>query len=176
MHYWSKAMGTSVFLNKNRIGHIENIMIDPVKKAIVGFLLERRNTDIRYRFFPFTVIEEIKRDSIKLKSTSNIKVLPKDSRKNIILTEDLLNRSVIDEKGEWVGRVVDFAFDTSNGIIREIIISGSLMEDLWWGRKRMPVFSNVEFSRELIQIDRDTKEEITGLQKGLRSWFNIDSI
>lgn len=176
MYYWSETVGASVFINHNKIGHIENLMLDPAAKAIVGFLLERRNTDIRYRFFPFAKIEEMKRDSVQLKDTSAIKALPKDSKDKNIFIQDLLNNSVIDDKGEWVGRVVDFAFDKSNGTVREIIISGSLMEDLWLGRKSMPVLSNVEFSRELIRIDRDTKEEITALQKGIKSWFNMDSI
>jgi len=176
MHYWSDTVGASVFLNRNKIGHIENSIFDPVNKAIVGFLLERRNTEIRYRFFPVSQIKEIKRDSVYLKSTAEIATLPRVSRKNKILIEELLNKSVMDEKGEWIGRVADFAFDISNGAVREIIISGSFLEDLWLGRKRMPVLSKVEFSRELIRIDRDTKEEITGLQKGLKKWFNIDSI
>ncbi|NLM10524.1 MAG: hypothetical protein GX213_07080 [Clostridiaceae bacterium] len=176
MLYWSEVVGASVFINQNKVGHIENLMIDPVNKAVVGFLLERRNTDIRHRFFQFTQIEEMKRDSVQLLSTSEIKSLPKDYRKNNILAEDLMNKSLIDEKGKWIGRVVDFAFNSLNGVIREIIISGSLVEDLWLGRKRMPVLSNVEFSRQLIQIDRDTKEEITGLQKGLKKWFNMDSV
>lgn len=175
MHYWSETVGASVFFNRDKVGHIENSIIDPMNKAVVGFLLERRNTEIRYRFFPFTQIMNIKRDCVQLKSTSGIITLPKDFRKNKIITEDLLNKSVVDDKGEWIGRVVDFAFD-SDGNVREIIISGSLMEDLWLGRKKMPVLNNVEFSRELIQIDRDTKEEITGLHKGLKKLFNMDSI
>jgi len=176
MHYWSDTVGASVFLNRNKVGHIENSIIDPENKAIVGFLLERKNTEIRYRFFPVTQIKEIKRDNIELKSASELLTLPRAFRKNKIFIEDLLNKPVIDDKGEWIGRVVDFAFDISNGVLREIILSGSILEDLWLGKKKMPVLSNVEFSRELIQIDRDTKEEITGLQKGLKKWFNMDSI
>ncbi|NLX76595.1 MAG: hypothetical protein GXZ01_04375 [Clostridiaceae bacterium] len=176
MHYWSEAVGTPVFINRNRIGHIENIMIDPAKKTVVGFILERKNTEIRHRFFRFTQIEEMKRDSVQLINGSEIKMLPRDYRKNTLLAEDLLSKLLADEKGKWIGRVADFAFSASNGTIRELIISKSLVEDLWLGRKRMPVLSNVEFSQQLIRIDRDTKEEITGLQKGLKKWFNMDSI
>lgn len=174
MHYWSEIADASVFLNRNKIGHIENIMIDPAKKSVIGFLLERKNTDLRNRFFPVGYIEEMKRGGIRLKNKSDLKMMPRDLRKNYILSEDLLNKSVVDEKGEWVGRVVDFAFDIADGVVREIIISGSLIEDLWSGRKKVPVLSNVEFSQDLIQIDRDTKEEITELKKGIRNWLKMD--
>lgn len=47
-----------------------------------------------------------------------------------------MKKPIIDEKGEWIGRVVDVAFDENNGILREIIISGSVVDDLWLGRKK----------------------------------------
>lgn len=174
MYYWSETAGATVFAAQNMIGQIEDSIIDPENKAVAGFLLERRKTELRYRFLPFSLVEEIKRGMVKLKCTSGIRAMPKNFVKNSILIDDLLKKPVIDDKDERVGRVVDFAFD-KNGIIREIIISGSLVEDLWLGRKRMPVLDKVEFSQELIRIDRDTKEEITGLQKGLKKWFNIDT-
>jgi sporulation protein YlmC with PRC-barrel domain len=55
----------------------------------------------------------------------------------MISAEDFLKQSVLDDKGDWIGRVVDFSFDPSNGFVRDVILSGSLIEDLWNGRKRM---------------------------------------
>ena len=50
MLYWSEVVGASVFINQNKVGHIENLMIDPVNKAVVGFI---RTKKYRYktRFF-----------------------------------------------------------------------------------------------------------------------------
>ncbi|ANW98756.1 hypothetical protein CSTERTH_06805 [Thermoclostridium stercorarium subsp. thermolacticum DSM 2910] len=175
MHYWSETVGASVFLDRDKIGQVEDSVIDPVNKAVEGFLLERKSTEIRYRFLPFTQIKEIKRDSIRLNSKSGIIVLAKNFTKSKILIRELMKKPIIDEKGEWIGRVVDVAFDENNGILREIIISGSVVDDLWLGRKKMPVLDRVEFSRELIQIDRDTKEKIIPLQKGLKKLLNMDS-
>jgi len=174
MHYWSEIDGASVFVNNDKIGQVENSVIDPANKAVLGFLLERRSTELRHRFIPFSLVKELRRDSIKLRNTSGIIVMTRNFLKNNILAEELLNKPIIDENGEWIGRVVDFAFDASNGNFREIILSGSLIEDIWLGRKRMPVLERVEFSRELIQIDRDTRNEITGLKKGLKNLLNMD--
>jgi sporulation protein YlmC with PRC-barrel domain len=85
--------------------------------------------------------------------------------------EDFLKKTIQDDKGEWIGRVADFGFDPSNGFVRDMIFSGSFVEDMWIGRKRMPVLYQVEFSREFITIDKETREEITGLNKGLRQWL-----
>lgn len=176
MLYWSEFLGASVYLNNKSIGHIENVMIDPQQKAIAGLLLERRNRDIRCRYFTYNQIQEVKRDRIELKEWMEIKTLSKTARKKVLFAEEFLKQSVFDDKGEWIGRVVDFGIDPSKGFVRDIIISGSFIEDIWYGRKRMPVLSQVEFSKELISIDPDTREEITGLQKGLKKWLGIESI
>ncbi len=176
MLYWSELSGASVYMKGKSIGQVENIMIDPEQKAITGFILERRNRDIRYRTFPYGHIQQMKRDRIDLWESVELKTLSKTARKRIIFAEDFLKQSVLDDKGEWVGRVVDFSFDPSNGLVRDMILSGSLIEDIWNGRNRMPVLSQVEFSREFVSIDQDTREEITGLHKGLRKWLGIDSV
>lgn len=176
MLFWSDFVGAAVMNHQKKIGHIENILFDPGKKVIIGFLLERRNWDVRYRVVPFIQIQEIKRDNILLREGTDINTLSKNERKKFFLTEEILNRTILDEKGEWVGRVVDFGFDPSKGFLREIILSGSFLEDLWNGRKKMPVLSQVEFSGELITIDQDTREEITSMHKGLKNWFETDTI
>jgi uncharacterized protein YrrD len=171
MLYWSEVLGASVHTNGRSIGYVENVMLDPEQKVITGFLLERRNWDIRYRYFTYSQIQTIKRDRIDLKEPVDIKTLNKAVRKKFFYAEDILKQSIQDEKGEWIGRVVDFVFDPSKGFVRDIILSGSLVEDIWFGRKRMPVLSQVEFSKELISIDQDTCEEITDLHKGLKKWL-----
>lgn len=176
MLYWSDFAGASVFAGRKKIGHIENMLIDREKKVIAGFMLERRNRDFCHRYFPFSRIRVIKRDSIELTDQNDVKPLPKSERKKYIQADDILNNAIIDEKEDWVGRVVDFGFNPSDGNIRDIIFSKSLVEDLWQGRKHMPVLSNVEFSQELIHIDKDTREEISMLHRGLKNWLNIDLI
>ncbi len=176
MLYWFEFAGTAVFAGKRRIGHIENIMLEPDKKVITGFLLEKRNRDLWPRFFKFSQIQTIEADSIKLKDTPQIEMLSGAARKNYILAEDFINHSILDEKGEWIGRVVDFAFNPTNGILKEMIISAGLLDDIWHGRKSMPVLSNVEFSRELIHIDQEIKEEISSLDKGLKNWLDREKI
>lgn len=175
MLYWSDFMGASVFTGRKKIGHIENMLIDRDEKVIAGFILERRNRDFRYRHFPFSRIQVIKRDSIELKDQTEIELLPRTARKKYMQADDILNHTIVDEKEEWLGRVVDLGFDPVNGVIRDIILSGSLVEDFWQGRKRMPVLSNVEFSQELIRIDQDAREEIMVLHKGLKNWLDIGS-
>jgi len=176
MLYWSELSGASVYKNGKSIGQVENVMIDPKQKVITGFILERRNRDIRYRTFPYSHIRQIKRDRIDLKESSELTALSKAARRKILFAEEFLKQSVLDDRGEWIGRVADFSFDPSNGFVRDMILSDSLIEDIWIGRKIMPVLSQVEFSREFVTIDRDTREEITGLHKGLRKWLGIDSV
>jgi uncharacterized protein YrrD len=92
----------------------------------------------------------------------------------MVFAEDLIRHSIFDNKGEFVGRVADFCFDPVNGIVREIIVSNGLLGDLWAGRKKLPVLSQVEFSEELIQINQDAREEIYGMNKGIKSWLRIN--
>lgn len=176
MLYWSETVGASVFIDNKKIGNIENAMLDLDRKVITGFLLERRNLDIRYRYFLYTRIQEKKGDSIILNDAAEINTLSGRDRKKVVLADDFLYHSILDEKGDWIGRVVDFGFDPSKGFVRDIILSGSFIEDIWNGRRRMPVLSQVEFSKELVCIDRDTRDEISVLQKGLRRWLGIDII
>lgn len=171
MLYWTESAGASVYVRERKIGHIEDIMLEPERKTITGFLLEKRNQDIRPRYFPFIQIRVIKRNYVYLKSADSIKTLTRAERKKVVLSEDFINNPVIDEKGEFLGRVVDIAFDPGNGTIKEIILSESILEDLWFGRKKMPVLGQVEFSRELISVDKDAREEITELNKGLKNWL-----
>jgi uncharacterized protein YrrD len=171
MLYWSESIGTSVYAMDKKIGNIEDIMLEPDKKTITGFLLEKRNQDIRSRYFPFAHIKEINRKCICLKETAVIKAFSKDVRRKVILSDDLLNNTIIDEKGDFIGRVVDIAFNPDNGIVKEIILSESIIDDIWLGRKKMPVLGHVEFSQELISINKDTREEITVLNKGLKKWL-----
>lgn len=176
MLYWSELSGASVYANGKRLGQVENIMLDPAQKVITGFVLERRNRDIWYRTVSFSHIRTIKKDRIDLKEQAELRSLSRADRKKIAFAEDFLGQSVLDDRGEWIGRVVDFSFDPANGFIRDMILSHSIIEDVWTGRKRMPVLSQVEFSREFISIDQDTREEITDLQKGLKKWLGIESV
>lgn len=171
MLYWTESAGASVYVKERKIGHIEDIILEPERKTITGFLLEKRNQDIRPRYFPFIQIRVIERNYVYLKSADSIKTLTRAERKKVVLSEDFINNPVIDEKGEFLGRVVDIAFDPGNGGIKEIILSESIIEDLWFGRKKMPVLGQVEFSRELISVDKDAREEITELNKGLKNWL-----
>ncbi|NLY17633.1 MAG: hypothetical protein GX045_01470 [Clostridiaceae bacterium] len=176
MLYWSESAGASVYVKERKIGHIEDIMLEPDRKAITGFLLEKRNQDIRPRYFPFIQIIVMKRNYVYLKGTDSVKTLTRAERKKVVISEDFINNPVVDEKGEFIGRVVDIAFDPSNGVIKEIIISESILEDLWFGRKKMPVLGHVEFSRELISVDKDAREEITELNKGLKKWLQTNKV
>jgi len=171
MLYWSESAGASVYVKERKIGCIEDIMLEPDRKTITGFLLEKRNQDIRPRYFPFNQIRVMKRNCVYLKGLDGIKTLTRAERKKVVLSEDFINNPVIDEKGEFLGRVVDIAFDPVNGVIKEIILSESILEDLWFGRKKLPVLGHVEFSRELITVDKDAREEITELKKGLKNWL-----
>jgi len=176
MLYWSELSGASVYLKEKWLGQIEDITLEPKLKVVSGFFLERRNRDIRYRYISFGHVRQIRRDRIDMKETMELKSLSKSARKEMILAGDFLKQSVVDDKWEWIGRVADFSFDPSNGFVRDLILSGSLIEDLWNGRKRMPVLSQVEFSQEFISIDQDTREEISGLHKGLKEWLGTDSV
>lgn len=176
MLYWSESAGASVYIGAGIIGHMEDIMLIPGKKSIMGFVLEKRNKDLRSRYFPFIQIKEMKRDSVHLKEPAEIRILTKAIRKRIILSAELFDSTVLDEKGEFIGKVVDLAFDQGNGTIKEIILSESILEDIWNGRKKMPVLGDVEFSHELIRIDRDTREEITILNKGLKNWLKFKEV
>ncbi len=172
MHYWSKCDGASVYFKHRNVGHIEDVMINPAYKTVIAFVLERKNTEMKYRYFLLAKSEKIEREGITLERETDIKILPGTIRKQHIFIEDILNKSIVDEKGKWVGKVVDFAFDKSDGKIKEVVISNSIMQDLWLGRSKMPVFSTVEFSDELVRIDKNTKESIKELQKGIKNWIN----
>ncbi|MDD4296621.1 MAG: PRC-barrel domain-containing protein [Ruminiclostridium sp.] len=174
MLYWSESAGATVYIEDKKVGHIEDIMLEPDKKTITGFLLEKRNQDIRPRYFSFLQIKVIERNFVYLKDLTCVKTLTKEIRKRVIFSEGIINNPVKDEKGKIIGRVADIAFDPGNGVIKEIIISESFFEDIWFGRKKMPVLGHVEFSRELISVDKDTREEITVLNKGLKNWLEIN--
>ena len=99
MLYWSEILGASVYRNDKNIGNVENLMLHPEEKIIAGFLLERRNRDIRYRYFPYSQIETMKRDRIDLKGSMELKTLTKADGKQYMFCEDFLKKTIQDDKG-----------------------------------------------------------------------------
>jgi uncharacterized protein YrrD len=174
MVYWSELIGTPVYAGGKKAGHVEDMIFNTKEKVIAGFLLEKRNLDLRRRYFPFYSIAETRKDRILVKESSDIKILKKEQRNKMVFAEDLIRHPIFDNKGEFIGSVADFCFDPANGIVREITISNGLLGDLWAGRKKLPVLSKVEFSDEFIQINQDAREEIYGMDKGLKKWFGIN--
>jgi len=175
MVYWSELIGTPVYAGEKKAGHVEDMILNTEEKVIAGFLLEKRNLDLRRRYFPFYSIAETRKDRILVKKPSDIRVLKNAQKCKMVFAEDLIRHSILDYKGDFIGRVADFCFDPVNGIIREIIISNGLLGDLWAGRKKLPVLSQVEFSDELIRINQDAREEIYGMDKGLKRWLRINT-
>ncbi|MDI9482593.1 MAG: PRC-barrel domain-containing protein [Bacillota bacterium] len=174
MVYWSELIGTPVYAGGKKAGHVEDMILNTEEKVIAGFLLEKRNLDLRRRYFPFYSTVETGKDKIIVKEPYDIRILKKAQKRKMVFAEDLIRHSIFDNKGEFVGRVADFCFDPVNGIVREIIVSNGLLGDLWAGRKKLPVLSQVEFSEELIQINQDAREEIYGMNKGIKSWLRIN--
>ncbi|HEY8499067.1 MAG TPA: PRC-barrel domain-containing protein, partial [Clostridia bacterium] len=160
-----------VYAGEKVAGHVEDMIVNTEEKVIAGFLLEKRNLGLHRRYFPFYGIAEIRKDRILVKEPSDIRTLKKAQKSKMIFAEDLIHREIVDNKGEFIGRAADLCFDPINGTVREIIISNGLLGDLWAGRKKLPVLSKVEFSDELIQINQDAREEIYGMDKGLKRWL-----
>ncbi|NLG89415.1 MAG: hypothetical protein GX494_09455 [Clostridiaceae bacterium] len=175
MVYWSELIGTPVYAGNKKAGHVEDMILNTNEKIVAGFLLEKRNLDLHRRYFTFNSILHAGKDRIVVKEPSDIRILKKAQKRKMVFAENLINHPVFDNRDEYVGRVADFCFEPANGIVREIIISNSLLGDLWSGRKKLPVLGRVEFSGEFIQINRDAREEIYSMNKGLKRWIRINT-
>jgi len=174
MVYWSEFIGTPVYAGNKKAGHVEDMILNTKEKKVAGFLLEKRNLDLHRRYFTFNSILYAGKDRIVVKEPPDIRILKKAQKREMVFAEDLIQHPILDNRDEFVGRAADFCFDPSNGNVREIIVSNGLLGDLWSGRKKLPVLSRVEFSGELIQINRDAREEIYSMNKGLKRWIRIN--
>jgi uncharacterized protein YrrD len=67
--------------------------------------------------------------------------------------QNLIGREVIDSNGTRVGKLIDVIFDEDSGLLKAIVCSRGVLEDLLEGRKLIIVDEKTVFGGEKIIVD-----------------------
>jgi uncharacterized protein YrrD len=78
---------------------------------------------------------------------------------------------IFTRSGEELGEVKDVLFDNRTGMVEGVEVSDGLYQDIVHGRKILPLFGKVEFSEDILFVDREAVEEMTKTGGGIKNKF-----
>lgn len=172
MEKYSETLGLPVIAidTGGKIGTVKDMIFCPAERRVKALLMERKGCEIARRILPVNAIASLGRDAVIVNDCASISRLRKADR----LNEDISHGKVIGFKifcknGQDLGIVKDVIFDQKTWLIEGVEVSDGLFQDLYQGRKLLPLFGKVEFASDNILVDREALEEITGTGGGIKN-------
>lgn len=155
------------FGTKNIICTICDILLNDESAIIVSFLCDKKGLKkSNYTLYLKDIISK-SNDGIIVKNQDAIKHLSSTKITNIGLSykERILNKTVLNSKGELIGILRDMIFDLTAGYILGFELSEGYFDDIFTGRKLIKAGSGYFFSENNIIIPYEgiVKEQGRGL-------------
>lgn len=120
----------------------------------------------------FDSITSFEKDRLRVENKKKIKKWKEINNKDSLkLAKDIFGSEVLNRVGKYIGSINDICFDEESGLVKEIIVSDGIVEDLFKGKRIMPVIGKVEFSEDCILTDNEAEEEMHNAENGLHIFF-----
>jgi sporulation protein YlmC with PRC-barrel domain len=117
-------------INTTPATRIKRLVVDYKKIQVVAIKTTRPGVFSRAMLFPFSSIETVSADAIKLQSQS-----PSPEADHYVDAErfgDLIEKEVFTERKRYLGRIVTYKLDTDTGLITTLWIKTPVfLRDLW---------------------------------------------
>lgn len=152
-----------------KIGMVKDVIFCLKTKKVKGFLLEPGRYETTKKIAMFGDVLNIGGGAVIINNCLNIKTVNKAGYETEFKLRGRINGSRIYSKsGEDLGIVKDVLFDINTGQIEGVEVSNGILQDIYQGRRVVPLFGKVEFSEEIILVGRDAMEEINSTGGGIK--------
>lgn len=166
--------GKTVIDNQhNVLGRVDNLIVDLKNMKIRSLVICNTIFLNSYYIISFKDIKfsnefiELDKKMYKIKKSILIK------NKEIIL-QNHMDKEILDVMGRKLGKLIDIVIDLINGKFIALIASGGFFEDLFEGRKIIPVSNNTVIKQKKIIVDECSFsfKNDAYFKKYLKEWFN----
>ncbi len=123
-----------------QFGQIKDIVLNIEDAKVYGIVLDEGKNALTEKGIAFNDLLGLGHDAIMVRNHSVIQHCACIFEiTSIYYIKDLFEKEVVTEDGQQLGRLVDVFFDTSTGEMKWYQLSDSLVTDLLYGRKMMPL-------------------------------------
>lgn len=169
---YSKVVGMPILALKEgrKVGHVHDLLVNLEHKFAAGICavnILKRKCSILLTNVTYTDGGMVIQDEGMIEKSDNELSL----RKKLIGVKDMLNKKVLTNKGDDLGRINDIYFDLDVGTIDAVEVTDGIIQDIISGRKIIPVIGNIVIKEEGIFISREAFEEIIESKNGLENLF-----
>jgi uncharacterized protein YrrD len=174
VHKYSEVTGLPVIAidTGKKVGTVRDILFCTGEKLVKGFLLERKGYEIEERAVMLRDVVSLGSGAVVVNDRSCILSVKKlaiaEGLKDIGAVKGL---KIYTRSGKDLGVVKDALFDCKTGRLEGVEVSDGVLNDLVEGRNIIPLFGKVEFSEEIILVDREAAEEMTSTGGGIKKLF-----
>jgi uncharacterized protein YrrD len=147
---------------------IYDVIHDPEKQEVVGFLVDETWMLAKGRHLPLSVVRSIGHDAVTVNDDSTVITAKNDPRVKRILDNrlDVRNNKIMTEEGEEVGRISDFFFNGETGQIERYEVSRGIGRDAYQGSAFLDAADVVKVGQEVVFVPGMIKEQLESQQTG----------
>ena len=123
-----------------QIGEIKDIVLNIEEAKVYGVIIDEGKNVLSEKGIAFVDLLGLGRDAIMVRNHSVVHQCAAifEITSNYYIKE-LFEKEIITEEGLRIGRLVDIFFDMNTGEMKWYQVSDSLVADLLYGRKMMPL-------------------------------------
>lgn len=155
MELQSKQLpGLAVFSvdDGKKLGQVKDYVLDPEIRAIVAFIIGGTKRFREEFILPYERIKGIGKEAITVES-ANVLGKKQDFPQLASLLKampDISGRSVMTERGVFLGKAADFTIDSETGTIHRLILKNGMFDDLLRGKHELPIEDITVFGADVI--------------------------
>jgi uncharacterized protein YrrD len=158
-----------------KITSIVDLIFDQNDNRLLGFLIQESGLFSSAKVLPLNLVEAIGVDAIIIPSKESI-APARDYADihNILEHNNVLNGTrIMTTDGRDLGKLIDFYFDETTGIIEGYETSGGLFADAYSGRSFVPAPKTLKIGRDVAFVPVETvalmEEQVGGLKAAMQT-------
>lgn len=142
------------------LGRLSDILVNKDTNNIIGIVSENDALLYRHRFFKSELISEW--DNLRITVTGFgekfVKIVPVFSDYTSC-ENDIFKRKAVFSDGSEAGKIQNINFDMETGVIGNLEVGTSIIQDLLSGRMICPNIQKIEYCHDKIVLDNLQKKE-----------------
>lgn len=163
MEKYSEVVGIQVvnIIEGKIIGFVSDVIFIPEGREVKGFMVRQRGEGPGKRVLLLENVRKIGRNKILVEDSDVIKSI-KDFEKYKKFKEigKLKGLKIMSKTGDSIGSVNDVFFDCMTGVVEAVEVSDGLVQDIFNGRKIMPMTGRISFTKDIMYVDTEALEEM----------------
>ena len=172
MQKYSEVIGLPVICadSGKKAGVVKDILFYPRQREIGAIIIEKKSTEIKRRAVLPEDILDIGKGAVIIRESLSIRCLKRQEyTERFGKCGNIQGLRIYTRSGEELGTVKDVLFDYRTGIVEGVEVSDGLFQDIYQGRRMLPLFGKVEFAEDNILVDREAIEEMVSNGGGIKA-------